>query len=74
MLANRRTGGYLALNPLGGIPTLVVPGHPPLTQSLAILEFLEEFQPTPALLPVGSVRPGARALARRHAGQRHPIP
>ncbi|HXP07168.1 MAG TPA: maleylacetoacetate isomerase [Acidobacteriaceae bacterium] len=47
----QRTPGFLAVNPAGMIPALVDEGHPPLTQSLAILEFLEEKVPTPPLLP-----------------------
>src|SRR6202012_5545823 len=38
----QRTPGFLAVNPAGMIPALVDEGPPPLTQSLAILEFLEE--------------------------------
>jgi glutathione S-transferase len=47
----QRSAGFLALNPLGAIPALIVPGQAPLTQSLAILEFLEEAHPEPPLLP-----------------------
>jgi maleylacetoacetate isomerase len=42
---------YLAISPAGVIPALIENGHPPLTQSMAILEFLEEKVPTPPLLP-----------------------
>jgi len=42
---------FLAVNPAGAIPALVEEGFPPLTQSSAILEFLEESVPTPPLLP-----------------------
>jgi maleylpyruvate isomerase len=46
---------YRAKNPMRTVPTLEVsePGAPPryLAQSLAILEFLEERHPSPALLP-----------------------
>ena len=61
-----RGEAYLAINPLGGLPTLVEPGHPPITQSLAILEFLEETQPLPALL-----HPGAAMPVRRHPSADH---
>lgn len=37
-------------SPMGNVPCLVVDGRP-LTESTAILEYLEELQPTPALLP-----------------------
>lgn len=65
---------YRKLNPLGGVPTLLEPGHPPITQSLAILEFLEETQPSPPLLP--SDRHGrarVRALAAMLASDTHPL-
>jgi maleylacetoacetate isomerase len=42
---------YLQINPVGGLPTLMEAGHAPITQSLAILEFLEETQSLPTLLP-----------------------
>jgi len=42
---------YLAISPAGVIPALIENGHPPLTQSMAILEFLEEKVPNPPLLP-----------------------
>ncbi|MEA2767076.1 MAG: maleylpyruvate isomerase, partial [Acetobacteraceae bacterium] len=32
---------FLKINPLGAIPALIIPGQPPLTQSLAILEYLD---------------------------------
>jgi maleylacetoacetate isomerase len=42
---------FLAINPLAAIPVLVEEGYSPLTQSIAILEFLEEKVPNPPLLP-----------------------
>ncbi len=62
---------FLAVNPQGAIPALIEPGHPPLTQSLAILEYLEERFPTPPLLPERSPWPGPRAFAGRPDGERH---
>lgn len=47
----QRSPDFLAMNPLGAIPALIEEGHPPLTQSLAILEFLDEKVPNPPLLP-----------------------
>ncbi len=61
---------FVALNPMGQVPVLVVaperPGDPPqvLTQSIAILGYLEERFPSPALLP-GT--PWLRARARQLA-------
>lgn len=42
---------FLAISPAGVIPALIEEGHLPLTQSMAILEFLEEKVPNPPLLP-----------------------
>ena len=42
---------FRAISPLGGIPALVIKGHAPITQSGAILEFLDEAHPLPPLLP-----------------------
>jgi maleylacetoacetate isomerase len=65
--------GYLAVNPQGLLPTLVVDGQR-LTQSLALLEFLEERHPAPALLPSDAIgRARVRALADLVACEIHPL-
>ncbi|MCU0931545.1 MAG: maleylacetoacetate isomerase [Serpentinimonas sp.] len=65
---------FLAINPLGGIPALVQAGQPPITQSLAILEFLEELQPEPPLLPRDlHGRARVRSLAAMLASDTHPL-
>ena len=65
---------FLKINPMGAIPALVEPGHAPLTQSLAILEFLDEFQPSPALLPSDlHGRARVRSLAAMLAADTHPL-
>lgn len=51
---------YRAMNPQAVVPTLVH-GGVQIGQSLAILEYLEEIAPTPALLPAD---PAGRARAR----------
>lgn len=56
---------YKGLNPQGLTPALVVDGDLVLTQSLAILEWLEETHPEPALLPRA---PADRAVVRAMAG------
>lgn len=60
---------------MAAIPALIdrTPGAPDiaLTQSLAILEFLEEVAPTPAILPHGPLRPGSRPQPGAAAGRRH---
>ncbi|TGS95193.1 maleylacetoacetate isomerase, partial [Mesorhizobium sp. M8A.F.Ca.ET.213.01.1.1] len=42
---------YLAVNPQGLVPALVLDGGRLLTQSLAIIEYLDEIEPEPPLLP-----------------------
>lgn len=65
---------FVKINPLGAIPALLVPGHAPITQSLAILEFLEELQPEPALLPADlHGRARVRSIAGMLASDTHPL-
>ena len=64
---------YLAVNPQGVVPTLI-DGRHTLTQSLAIVEYLEETHPDPPLLPADPVeRARTRALALAPACDMHPI-
>lgn len=70
----QRSAAYLAINPQGAIPTLILPGQPPLTQSLAILEFLDEYQPTPSILPADPFeRAWVRSLATLLVADTHPL-
>jgi maleylacetoacetate isomerase len=65
---------FLALNPQGLVPALEVPGQGVLTQSLAIIEWLEETQAGPRLLPADPWgRARVRALAQIIACDTHPI-
>ncbi len=65
---------FLAVNPQGAVPALIVPGHPPITQSLAILEFLDETAPTPPLLPADPFgRARVRSLASLMVADTHPL-
>jgi maleylpyruvate isomerase len=57
------TEAYRAVNPLQAVPTLEVDGRP-LSESLAIIEYLNDVHPAPPLLPQD---PFARAQARRLA-------
>jgi len=67
------SAAYKALNPQGLVPTLV-DGDTVLTQSPAIIEWLEERHPAPALLPVGPEdRARVRALAALVGCDIHPI-
>jgi maleylacetoacetate isomerase len=65
---------FTAINPAAAVPALFVDDGPSLTQSLAILEYLEEVYPEPALLPAdprGKAR--VRALALIFAADHHPL-
>ena len=69
----QRGADYLGVNPQGLVPTLVV-GSVRLTQSLAIMEYLEERHPLPPLLPEGAEdRAWVRAVALAIACDIHPI-
>ncbi len=64
---------FRAVNPHGLIPVLVDGGHA-LTQSLAIIEYLEETHPDPPLLPRSPrERAEVRALALAVACDIHPL-
>lgn len=70
----QRDKAFLALNPQGAVPALIVDGAPALTQSLAILEWLEETHPSPALLPADPRgRARVRSLALGIAADSHPL-
>lgn len=65
---------YLNINPQGLVPTLILDDGSVLTQSLAILEFLEQLRPQPALLPANPVaRAHVRAAAQVIACDIHPV-
>jgi maleylacetoacetate isomerase len=69
----QRSPEYLKVNPQGLTPALVVDGRV-LTQSLAILEWLEETYPAPALLPRDPWdRSVVRAMADLVACDVHPL-
>lgn len=64
---------YKAINPQQLIPTLVDNGHS-ITQSLAIIEYLEEIHPEPPLLPqTAFARARVRQLAYVVACDIHPV-
>ena len=64
---------FKAINPQGLVPALEVDGQV-LIQSPAIIEWLEETHPTPALLPAGAnERARVRALAAIVGCDIHPI-
>jgi maleylacetoacetate isomerase len=66
---------YVAVNPQAVVPALVLDdGGPPLFQSLAILEYLEEAKPQPPLLPKDPRgRARVRGLALIAVADGHPL-
>src|SRR5262249_5973223 len=65
---------YRALNPEMVVPTLLDGEGPPLVQSLAIIEYLEERYPQPPLMPADvRARAHVRALAQMLAADAHPF-
>ena len=71
----QRAPDYLRLNPQGLVPTLEDDSGAVLTQSLAIIEWLEETHPEPPLLPKDPLRRAkVRAFAPFTSGvSRHPF-
>jgi len=68
-----RSDDFVKQNPDGLIPVLDT-GDDYLTQSMAILEYLEESYPEPPLLPIKPVdRAFVRALAQTVASDMHPL-
>ena len=68
------TPAYRTLNPAMMLPTLIDGEGPPLVQSLAILEYLDEVYPDPPLLPKDPRnRAHVRALAHVVAVDAHPF-
>jgi maleylacetoacetate isomerase len=65
---------YKSVNPQSVVPALVIDDGPPLFQSLAILEYLEETHPQPPLLPRDPRgRARVRGLALIVACDAHPL-
>lgn len=70
----QRAPAYLALNPQGLVPALELDDGTVLTQSLAIIEWLEETRPEPPLLPKAPLeRAQVRAFAEVIACDTHPV-
>jgi maleylpyruvate isomerase len=65
---------YLAINPQGLVPALQDDAGTVLTQSLAIIEWLDETHPNPPLLPKDPLRRAkVRAFALAIACDTHPV-
>lgn len=70
----QKSEAYLGRNPLGLVPALETDEGAVLTQSLAIIEYLEETWPDPPLLPGGAAaRANARAIALAIASEAQPF-
>jgi maleylacetoacetate isomerase len=74
----QRSAEFLKINPMGAIPALIDneagQSAQPLTQSQAILEFLDEAYPAPALLPVDlHGRARVRSIVAMLAADTHPM-
>lgn len=74
----QRSEAFLKVNPLGAIPALMdrhsEQPDTVLTQSLAILEYLDEVAPTPPLLPADPLgRARVRSIAAMLAADTHPL-
>ena len=70
----QRSEDYLALNPQGLVPMLVADDSAVLTQSLAIVEYLDEAYPAPPLLPAAPTeRARVRGIALEIACDIHPL-
>lgn len=73
-MGGQRAQDYLALNPQGLVPALALDDGHVLTQSLAIIEYLDETHPNPPLLPKDPKgRARVRGLAQLVAADSHPL-
>jgi len=70
----QRRPEYRSINPQMRVPALAVSGGDVLTQSVAIIEYLEETHPEPPLLPPDPVlRAKIRGIAQAIACDIHPL-
>lgn len=69
-----KSSAYLALNPQGLVPALEIDDAAVITQSLAIMEYLDEAHPEPPLLPADPLgRARVRSLAQIIGCDIHPV-
>ena len=74
MEGKQHTAEYKAVNPQSVLPALALDDGPPLFQSMAILEYLEETYPNPPLLPKDPRgRARVRGLAQIVVSDGHPL-
>lgn len=70
----QKSEAYLTINPQGLVPALELDSGAVLTQSMAILDYLEETHPNPALLPQDPLaRANIRAVALYICCEIHPV-
>jgi maleylacetoacetate isomerase len=70
----QHTAEFRAVNPQRRVPALALSGGEVLLQSLAIIEYLDEVYPDPALLPGDAIeRAHVRAVAQMIACDIHPL-
>jgi maleylacetoacetate isomerase len=70
----QRRPEFRSVNPQMRVPALELSSGDVLTQSLAIIEYLDEIQPEPPLLPVDALaRAKVRAVAQMVACDIHPL-
>jgi maleylacetoacetate isomerase len=74
LIGAQRSAAFLATNPLGLVPARELDNGAVLTQSLAILDWLERSYPTPTLLPADAVaRAQKMAAGMAIAVDTHPV-
>ena len=74
LLREQRDPGYRAKSPLGIVPTLELDDGTLITQSLAIIDYLDALKPEPPLLPRdAALAAQARAVALTIACEIHPL-
>ncbi len=70
----QRKPEFVAVNPQMRVPALALSSGDVLTQSLAIIEYLDDIQPEPPLLPADALaRAKVRAIAQIVACDIHPL-
>jgi maleylacetoacetate isomerase len=70
----QHTSEFRAINPQARVPALELSSGEILTQSLAIIEYLDEIHPEPPLLPADALgRAKSRAIAQMIACDVHPL-
>lgn len=69
-----RNSDYLALNPQGGVPAMVDEAGKVFTQSMAMIEYLDEKYPEPPLMPKGAEEKWyVRAVSQAIGCEMHPL-